>query len=243
MRALYARSRLLQWTVAIVLVSVFLVLYLIVTLAAAFALGLQIDQPVQLAVAMGIQIAALLPLWMLLGSVLFAPLLRLAGVLRYCSPYLVVTRSGKGKLDLHGAMIFDYFLLFRWSDRGAPAVRKILVWYVDGLLSLAREVVEGRLSIDTTLSGTSYIFSENTARRYGFDVERAAAFSWGGVLTYPTQVLTYSFARGRWTFPPVLRAKRATIDAATLCSQIPRLERMRKRLGSIHGEIPGPTIA
>lgn len=243
MKSLYARSQLFRWTVAFVFMNVFLVLHLMVTLSAALALDLQIDQPAQLALAMGVQIVVLLPLWMLLVSLLLAPLLRLVGVLRYYSPYLVVTRAGRGKLDLHGATIFDYFLLFRWSDRGPSAVREILMWYIDGLLSLAREIKEGQLPADIRLTGTSYIFSASTARRYGFDVERAARFSWGGLLTYPTQILTYSFARGRWAFPPVLRAKRATIDGATLCSQISRLERISKRLGSINGVVPRQTIA
>lgn len=232
MRALYARSRLFQWIVAFAFFGVFLALHGAVTLGAAILLGLQIDNPLHLSAAVGAHVAVLLPLWMMLGSLFFTPLLRHIGALRYCSPYLVVTRGGHGRIDLHGATLFDYLILFCWSDRGRPAVRKILLWYIDGLLALASEIREGRLPDNTVLSATSYIFSESIARRYGFSVEQASRFSFGGLLTYPTQFLTYTFAKGRWAFPPIFRARRATISGAQLCSQTARLQRLRDHLHS-----------
>jgi hypothetical protein len=65
-------------------------------------------------------------------------------------------------------MLFDYVLLFRWCDRGRPAVRRILLWYVDGLIALAREIELGRIPHDTEISATSYIFSRHSLRRFGF---------------------------------------------------------------------------
>lgn len=230
---MYVRSKLLQALVALVLLAVFVALFSIATLATAAVLGLRADSPAELGLALGLHLVVLLPLWMLAASFFFAPLLRLAGALKYYSPYLVVTRGRQGHLDLHGATPFDYLLLFRWSDRGASAVRKILSWYVEGLLSLAHEIEEGRLPRSTVFSATSYIFSESIARRYGFSVEQALRFSFGGLLTFPTQCLTYSFAKGRWAFPPVHRARRATITGAALCSQIARLQKLRRRLERI----------
>lgn len=230
MKSRYTQSKPLQWTVALLLLTVQVALVLGATLGVARLLGLRWEHPAHLGLAMAAHVALFLPLWLLLSLFLLAPLFRLTGVLRYYSPYLIVTRGGCGRLALHGATPFDYLLLFRWRDRGRPAVQRILLWYVEGLLVLARELERGRLPLDTTISATSYIFSAGSARRYGFAVEEAPRFSIGGYLTYPTQLLTYSFARGRWALPPIHRARQATLDGATLRAQIGRLERLQTRL-------------
>lgn len=230
MKALYAHSKPFQWTVALLFLTAFVALFTLATLAVAFMLGLQVDAPEQWGLAVVVQLVLFLPIWMLLSLFSLAPLFRLTGVLRYYSPYLIVSRARRDRFDLHGATPFDYLLLFRWRDRGRPAVRCILLWYIDGLVALAREMEGGGFPVGTTVSATSYIFSAGTARRYGFTVDEASRFACGGFLTYPTQFLTYSFAQGRWAFPPIRRAKRATINGASLCSQILRLERVQKRL-------------
>lgn len=230
MKALYARSRLFQWAVALFFLSSFVLLFAAATLGMAMLLELKVDAPAQMAIALTSHLIVFLPIWMLLSLCFLAPLFRLTGVLKYYSPYLIVTRSGRDHLELHGATPFDYFFLFHWRDRGHAAVRSILLWYIDGLISLAREIECGRFPIHTTISATSYIFNGNTARRYGFTIEEAPRFAFGGILTYPTQFLTYSFAKGRWALPPIFRAKKATIDGAKLCAQIVRLERVRQHL-------------
>ena len=226
----YPQSKPLQWTVALLLLLAFVALIMTATLAVASLLNVRRDDPVQLGGALAAHLVLGLPLWMLLSLFLLAPLFRLTGALRYYSPYLIASRARPGRLDLHGATPFDYLLLFRWRERGRPAVRRILLWYVDGLIALARDVERGRLPLDTTLVATSYIFSAASARRFGFTVAESPGFAWGGYLTYPTQFLTYSFAQGRWALPPIHRARQATIQAAALCAHIGRLERLQQRL-------------
>jgi di/tricarboxylate transporter len=230
MKSRHTQSKPLQWTVALLFLAALVALVLIVTLSVARLFGLSCEHPAHLGLAMAAHIVLFLPLWLLLSLFLLAPLFRLTGVLRYYSPYLIASRAQRGRIYLHGATPFDYLLLFRWRDRGRPAVQCILLWYVDGLLALARELERGRLPLDTTISATSYIFSAGSARRYGFTVEEAPRFSIGGYLTYPTQLLTYSFAQGRWALPPIHRARQATIDGATLRAQVSRLERLQTRL-------------
>jgi hypothetical protein len=133
---------------------------------------------------------------------------------------------------LHGALPFDYLWLFCWQQRGRPAVRRILLWYVDGLIALAREVETGQIHPETEISGTSYILNGNSLRRLGFKIENAPGGAVGGVLTFPTQFLTYSFARGRWSLPPIHRTKKATISAAELRSRLGPLLDLRERLRS-----------
>ena len=230
MKSFDDQPRFLQWMVAILLAGVATGLVGMAAFSSAGLVGLRVDSPLQLGAALGVALVLFLPLWLLVFAFLFAPVLRLVGVLRYYSPILIVSRADPGCLCLHGAMPFDYVLLFRWCDRGRPAVRRILLWYVDGLISLARDIEQGRIPSDIEISATSYIFSEHSLRRFGFRVETASRLALGGVLTYPTQFLTYSFAQGRWCLPPVLRACKATIDSAKLCSQISELQRLQKRL-------------
>ena len=203
-----------------------------VSLSVAALLGLRCDVPSQVIIAVYGNLCLLLPVWMLLANFFMAPLFRLIGFCRYYSPYLIVTGSPARGLQLHGAMLFDYFLLLGWEERGRPAARKILIWYLEGLVALARDIETGRLPMDVSISATSYIFSKRSALRHGFKVNSSRRFLLGGLLTYPTQFLTYSFAKGRWAFPDLSRAKKATISGRELCARIGSFERLLKRLRS-----------
>ena len=224
------------WLVALLLLIIGAALLGLAAWAVAGALGLSVESPGQLGLALLVAVVPFLPFWLLVCGLCFAPMLRLTGALRYCSPSLIVTRTDRGRLVLHGAMAFDYLRLFRWRDRGRPAVRRILLWYVEGLVHLSREVRQGRIPVATELSAVSYIVSEHTLRRYGFTVEHAPRLVLGGILTYPTQFLTWSFARGRWALPPIHRACRGTIRAEQLGAKLDELMALQNRLRLACGE-------
>lgn len=215
---------------AVVLLLVFIALLMLWTLVCARLLGLRCDQPAELGAAMALGVLVPLPIWMLLSFSLLAPILRVVGLLRYYSPYLIVTGSATQGLALHGASPFDYLLLFRWADRGRPAVRRILRWYIEGLVALARDVQDGRFPKDVEITATSYVISHRAAARFGFRPESSRRFAWGGLLTFPTQLFTYSFSRGQWRVPPLGQAMRARTTGAELCAQLERLERVLARL-------------
>ena len=230
MKAFYAQPKLCQWTLALFFLIAFFALVDVVSLSIAALLGLRPNVTSQLIIAVYGNLCLLLPMWMLLANFFTAPFLRLVGIYRYYSPYLIITGSPARGLHLHGATLFDYWLLLGWKERGRPAVRRILIWYLEGLVALARDIETGRLPMDVPISATSYIFSKNSAVRYGFNVDSSRRFMFGGLLTYPTQFLTYSFARGRWTFPALSLAKRATTSGRELCARIGSFERLLKRL-------------
>jgi membrane protease YdiL (CAAX protease family) len=232
MKTFYAQSKPCQWTLALFFLIAFLALVAAVSLSIAALLGLRWNVAGQLIIAVYGNLCLLLPIWMLLANFFTAPFFRLIGVCRYYSPYLIVTGSPARGLQLHGATLFDYWLLLGWKERGRPAVRRILIWYLEGLVALARDIETGRLPMDVPISATTYIFSKRSAQRHGFKVDSSRRFLLGGLLTYPTQFLTYSFARGRWAFPDLSRAKQATISGRELCAHIGGFERLLKRLRS-----------
>lgn len=215
---------------AIGFLFLFMVMMAGATFVAARVLGLAWEDPAGWAMAMAAHLVLLLPVWMFIGLFLLAPLLCRLGVLRHLSPYLMVTRGRDGSLHLHGATPMDYLFLFRWRDRGRPAVRQILLWYLDGLINLAGEIEAGRWPGDVRITATSYIFSGQTARRLGFAVEESPWLAWGGALTYPTQFFTYSFARGRWAAPPIHRTRRAMVSGERLVARVDGLRRLQRRL-------------
>lgn len=230
MRTLYDQPLWIQWTVALLLLGAAALMVLVVACGFAVWLGLRVDSSAQLGLAFLISMILCLQIWLLVLGLLLAPILRLVGVLCYYSPFLIVVRAGHGRLALHGALPFDYLLLFRWRDRGRPAVRRTLLWYAEGIMRLAREVEQGRIPGDTEIQATSYIFTSRSMQRLGFKVENGFRFCFGGIVTFPTQFLTYSFAQGRWTIPPVFRGCKASITAAQLCSNLGCLQRLHHRL-------------
>ncbi len=159
------------------------------------------------------------------------PLLTNAGLYRYHSEMLKATLRNERTWEIHGGTSWDYVRLFRLSESGAVATRRLLRFYLEGLLDIARLVESGVISPGTTITGTSYFFSEKSARRLGFRLEPAGPRLRAVlVLYYLDLVLLSSFARGRIAFPNVLKARRAAIRAADLAARRPEIEALIARL-------------
>lgn len=207
----------LSWVMAVALC---LVLAGVVA-AAAFATRAALGLPrggFGMAVALGI-VNLPLPFWMTLANFLTAPLFQLLHVYTYYSPLLLAERRRGGRLALHGGTLFDYVKHMRWADRGRTATRRVLVFYLQGLLALIAEIEEGRLSGDVVISATSFFFSARHAQRFGFTAEEKRLQALGGVLVYPTLVLTYSYTKGHLAFPNLSHTVSAHIRGAELVAQ------------------------
>ncbi len=109
-------------------------------------------------------------------------------------------------------------------------VRRILLWSVEGLSALAGDLEAGRLPGVVAVSVTFYLFSRRIAQRIGFAVEKTRRLAWEVGLTFPTQVVTDSFARGRLALTPLSQSKRATLSSSHLCAQMAHLTRVLRSL-------------
>ena len=103
--------------------------------------------------------------------------------------------------------------------------------YHSAMLKSALRVEAGEIPPDMSVTGTSYFFSEHSARRLGFRIERAG-FRLRCVLAlyFLDLLVLYSLARGRLAVPNVLNARRVVISGGELARNRPALEALIARL-------------
>ena len=200
MRGIYLRSRVCQHIVAIALLAVG---------PALIVLAVRTLAPPPLIL--------ILPLLNSVYQFSVAPAFRLVGLYRYHSPMLKSTIRTRTFYEIHGGTSFDYVLVLRWRERGRAAARKVMIGYLEGLLDLADRVTDGEIPQHTQIRGTSYFFSDRTARRLGFELRPPGLRLRANLLLNLLDLtLMYSFTKGRWATPNVLRVRQAVIAGSEL---------------------------
>jgi hypothetical protein len=161
----------------------------------------------------------------------FTPFFKLIGLYRYLSPMLLVYAPNEKVWGLHNGTSFDYLFVLRGTPAGAPLRRRILTYYLEGLLRLADLVEKGEVSEETLIKGSSYFFSERTAERLGFELVEIPSFEkFNLYFNYLDLLWQYSVAYKTLRFPNLKEAKTAQISAGTLLRNRPRLERLHNYL-------------
>lgn len=156
---------------------------------------------------------------------------RLLGVYKYLSPMLLVFGANDKNYDIHSGTSFDYLCWLKWEDRGQVAREKIWGYFLEGLLAIAEEIENGKRPKSLVVSGTSYFFSENTAKRLGLSLEKPELFYRLNLyFNFIDLFWMYSFAWGRWRMPKLSEAKKAVITGEELLKQKPHLEKVLARL-------------
>jgi hypothetical protein len=159
------------------------------------------------------------------------PLYRLSGWFKYRSPMLLEFTPYTEFTDLHLGTSFDFYLNFRWRDRGPAARRKIFLWCLEGLLAIAEEAAFGAMPGDRKIVATSYFFNDRTIEKLGFRREKAG---WDVrlnlLLALPEVALCYSFTQGRPALPPIWKASKAETTAAELAANKGKIEALLARL-------------
>jgi hypothetical protein len=214
MRGLFQQPKGIQWTVAGLLAASFWVPWL----------GLLAWWPLWI-------VGLLLPVAVCHFMFALTPLLRLTGVFRYHSPMLRSFLPWRRVCDLHTGTFFDYLAHFRWEERGAVAARKMLIYFVEGLVALSEDIESGRVPAEVQIQVTSYFIREETFARYGFQTSRPdASYRLNSLISYFNLVLMYSYARGRLAFPALHLAHRATMTGAELVRRAPAMKLLVRRL-------------
>jgi hypothetical protein len=160
------------------------------------------------------------------------PFCRATGIYRYHSPMLKATVRTSRNYEVHGGTSWDWLSLFRFRDRGAKAARQVLVWYLEGFLDVATRIERGEIASSVEVTGTSWFFRADTARRLGFEI-RPAGFRlrFNLLLNALDLWLTYSFTRGRLAFPDLFAVKQAVIRGDELVRRRGQITRLCETLG------------
>lgn len=193
MNKFYEQNILIQWTVAIL----FLIMAIAIVIFWSFKSS---GHPLS-----SFTILPLIPFF----QFLITPFSKLTGMYTYLSPMLLVFGASDKKYDLHNGTSFDYLFVMRKTKPGLQAQKKILNYFIEGLLNIIKEIEGKELPETITISGSSYFFSEQTASRLGFEITPASLPEKLNIyLNIIDLIWMYSYAQGKFSFPKISKVKK-----------------------------------
>lgn len=211
MKGFYDMPKFMQWIIAILLMlGGFAMMYPILTLPYGLLL---------------------LPIIAPILNFISVPFFRLIGYFKYLNPYVLSTIQNDKNYDLHNIFTFDYFVNFKWSDRGIKSQKILLGHYFKALLTIIERIERGELSPEVKIVGHSYFFSDRTANKLGFTVSKGPLF-WviNSSLQFIELSYLYSFSQGKWAIPKFWKVKRAEIVGSELVKKKVLLENLAKKI-------------
>lgn len=171
------------------------------------------------------------PIVMSITQFATTPISRASGLYQYQSPMLLVYNANDKVYDLHSGTTFDYLLHMKWADRGLVAQRKMLAYFIEGLLNIITKIEKGEIPETVKVVGTSYFFSERTAKKWGFKMAKpSAAYRLNLIMNGLDLFLLYSYAQNRWVFPKIWEAKKMEALGSDLVANKTYLEGLYNRL-------------
>jgi hypothetical protein len=156
---------------------------------------------------------------------------KMTGAYTYYSPMLLGYMANNQQIDLHSGTSFDHLLVLRNCKPGIPLINRIMMYHVEGLLRLIHMFEEQRIPASVNIMGTSYFFNERTLHNLGFQIDKSSYFYKINLfLNFIDLCWMFSLSKGRFTFPALWDAKKASINGGDLMAQKTKLEGLYQTL-------------
>ena len=147
----------------------------------------------------------------------YIPILQLAatpfftrvGIYKYYSPMLLGYMANDNQIDLHSGGSFDYFFVMRKYKSGIEMRNRLLMFYLEGLIYIIKQIENKRISEKVNIVGTSYFFNNRTLYKMGFEVENPSFFYIVNLIANFIDLLwMYSLSQGKLSIPGIWNAKK-----------------------------------
>jgi hypothetical protein len=168
-----------------------------------------------------------------IGQFSFTPLFTLLGVYRYYSPMLLGYMSSNTQVDLHSGGSFDYLFVMRNYKSGVELRNRLLLFQLEGLKKIIQLIEDKAVPELVNIVGTSYFFSDRTAKKIGFElIDPSLFYRINLFANFLDLAWMYSLSQGKWAIPKVWKAKKVQITGQKLLENKGQLEALYDKLSS-----------
>jgi hypothetical protein len=168
-----------------------------------------------------------------IGQFSFTPLFTLLGVYRYYSPMLLGYMSSNTQIDLHSGGSFDYLFVMRNYKSGVELRNRLLLFQLEGLKKIIQLIEDKAVPELVNIVGTSYFFSDRTAKKIGFElIDPSLFYRINLFANFLDLAWMYSLSQGKWAIPKVWKAKKVQITGQKLLENKGQLEALYDKLSS-----------
>lgn len=155
----------------------------------------------------------------------FTPFFKLIGVYRYYSPMLLGYMANDRQIDLHSGGSFDYLFAMRKYKAGIELRNALLMYHLQGLLSIIQLMENKNIPEKVNIIGTSYFFNNRTLSKFGFEIVNPSLFYRLNLfVNFIDLFWMYSLSQGKCSIPKIWNTQKASITGIKLVESKNRLK-------------------
>ena len=159
------------------------------------------------------------------------PFFTLVGIYKYYSPMLLGYMANDNQIDLHSGGSFDYLFVMRKYKSGIEMRNRLLIFHLEGLTYIIRQIENKSISEKVNIVGTSYFFNNRTLCKMGFEVKNPSFFYVVNLIANFIDLLwMYSLSQGKLSIPGIWNAKNAKISGTKLIESKKIIEELYEKL-------------